>query len=266
MVTGCTGFLGGAVVRELLAAGAEVVGLVRDRGMTVGLTGRVHIVRGRVEDTFRIYSALAVYEATAVFHLASANPNEPDHGTAAVVDAVRRYDPLTPIVMARPGGAPLGVSSPVPLGVAQFAELFGGGDRKTFRVVPSTILSLVTGDRTPLAGEGVARDFVFVRDAARAVLLLSESLASRSEPRVEALTFRSGWVLDDRAMAAAVRDVYDGRTPAVAPTELTLNPLGWSPAVSLRDGLAETIDWYREFLRARLFGTKPAGPPRRAAA
>ena len=42
--------------------------------------------------------------------------------------------------------------------------------------------------------------------------------------------------------------------------------LGWEPRVDLDDGLARTIAWYREFLRTRFFGTRPVGPPQRAAA
>ena len=74
-VTGCTGFLGTWVSRELLAAGADVVGLVRDTvrdGDFVRdrLFERMSIVRGRVEDGFRLRQAFAVHEVDAVFHLA----------------------------------------------------------------------------------------------------------------------------------------------------------------------------------------------------
>src|SRR5436305_1863677 len=90
------------------------------------------------------------------------------------------------------------------LGGAVVRDLLAGGDRKTFRVVPSTISSLAGGDRSAVAPQEAARDFVFVRDAARACLLLAGTLADRAEPCVEDLTFRSGWVLTDREMAAAV--------------------------------------------------------------
>jgi CDP-glucose 4,6-dehydratase len=106
-VTGCTGFLGSAVVRELLAAGAGVVGLVRDRAAAAAFArrtpaGRAWAVHGRAEDVFRLHSALAVYEVGAVFHLTAATPNQPDRGAAAVVEAARRYDPRVPVVLARP--------------------------------------------------------------------------------------------------------------------------------------------------------------------
>lgn len=75
LVTGCTGFLGTWAVRELLAAGASVTGLVRGRESDSEffrdrLFTRIRVIRGRVEDVFRLRYALAVHEIDAVFHLA----------------------------------------------------------------------------------------------------------------------------------------------------------------------------------------------------
>jgi len=273
LVTCCTGFLGSAVVRELLARGAEVVGLVRDRVADAEfarhkLAGRVHVVHGRAEDTFRVHSALAVYEASGVFHLAAADPNKPDRATPLVLEAVRRFDPRVPVVVARPSPAPdvAPVSVAVPVGVARFGELFGGGDRNAFRVVPATAIGLLTGERGGGTSDGPARDFVPVRDAARACVAVAEALSSDPRPRVLDATFRSGWVATDREMAAAVREAFAGRPPHLAITDPPANPFGWHPAVGPAAALAATIDWYREFVRTRSFGTPLAAPPRRAAA
>jgi CDP-glucose 4,6-dehydratase len=257
LVTGSTGLLGGWVTRELLAAGAEVVGLVRDRAADAALA---HFTKdhfrplfGRVEDAFRLYSALAVHEIAAVFHLAGA-------GDATVLEAVRLYNPQVPVVTARPA-ADSAESVPtrrVPLGIARFGELFGGGDRKTFRVVPATIVSLVTGDLSAAAGNYDARDFVYAPDAARACLLLAEVLAADPHPHAMDLTFRSGWRFDDHGMAAAVRCVFDGHSVEPAADESFENPLRWRPALSLSESLSETVTWYRGFLRTRFFGTRAA--------
>jgi nucleoside-diphosphate-sugar epimerase len=263
LVTGCTGLLGGGVVRELLAAGAEVVGLVRDRaaGPAHRPKERFRPVHGRVEDAFRLYSALAVHEVTAVFHLAGpADPSEPDRRTPTVLEAVRLYDPRVPVVTARPAAEPppANPTPHVPLGIVRFGELFGGGDRKTSRVVPGTVASLITGDRTPAAGTGAPRDFVYAADAARACLLLADAVAADPHPHLCDLTFRSGWRFDDREMAAAVRAVFDGRAEQCPAGERTENPLGWRPAATLAEALAETVAWYREFLLARFLGTRAA--------
>lgn len=269
LVTGCTGFLGGAVVRELLARGAVVVGLVRDRAAGDAFTrhqlaGRAHVVRGRTEDLFRVHSALAVHEAGAVFHLAA--NDLADRGTATVLEAVRRYDPRVPVVTARPAGAAPVADCPVALGVARFGELFGGGDRNPDRVVPATIHTVLTGGRVVPTGDTPARDFVHVADAARACVLLAEAVGVRGGPHVRDEEFRSGWAFTGRGMAAAVRDVLAGRDLLPIPTELPANPMGWSPSLKFTVALAETIDWYRDSLHARASGRRPVDPPHRAAA
>lgn len=255
LVTGCTGLLGGCVARELLAGGAEVVGLMRDRatGLTHLSSERFRPIYGRVEDSFRLYSALAVHEIAAVFHLAGA-------GDPTVLEAVRLYNPRVPVVTARPSGdSPEATPEPrLPLGVARFGELFGGGDRKTFRIVPATVISLVTGDRSAAAARDGSHDFVYAADAARACLLLAEALVADRRPHLEDITFRSGWHLDDREMAAAVRATFDGRRVSEPVAEPPDNPLGWQAAAPLAQALSETVAWYREFLQTRFFGTRAA--------
>jgi CDP-glucose 4,6-dehydratase len=254
LVTGCTGFLGGAVARELFALGAEVVGLVNDRPAPdifgEGQSGRVHFVRGRTDNVFRLHSAMAVHEITAVFHLAAHDPFAEDRGTPTVLQAAKLYSRRVPVVTARP-------LSPLPatqtegpetgLSVARFGEVFGPGDRKLFRTVPATAIGLLTGDGAAAPVDGPARDFVFVRDAARACLRVAEATVADGPGEY---AFRSGWLLSDRQMNAAVRAVYAhqpvGPPDGVPPT----NPLGWRPERPLDEAIGETIAWYREFLRA----------------
>ena len=251
LVTGCTGFLGGAVTRELLARGADVVGLVNERPATdifgPQQSGRVQFVRGRTDNIFRLHSAMAVHEVAAVFHLASHDPGASDRGTPAVLQAANLYSRRVPIVTARPLPQ-LAIVQPDEqrderLGVVRFGEVFGPGDRKLFRVVPATALSLLTGDAGPLPPEGPARDFVFVRDAARACLRAAEG------PPGE-FAFRSGWLMTDRQMASAVRDACAGRPIEAPDSAPSANPLGWQPQQALGEALNETLAWYREFLRA----------------
>jgi CDP-glucose 4,6-dehydratase len=75
-VTGATGLMGGWLVKRLLAEGADVVALVRDRVprtmfMTEGLGDRVTIVQGCVEDLALLRRALSEYAINTVFHLAA---------------------------------------------------------------------------------------------------------------------------------------------------------------------------------------------------
>lgn len=244
LVTGCAGFLGGAVARSLLARslldrGATVVGLVHRTPTDLHRRPHFETIRGRAEDTFRVYSALAVHSVDTVFHLAAGPVFASDRVAASVVEAVRRFDPTVPVVMAHPDdGLTLArVNVPVPLGVARFGEVFGPGDRRLFRTVPS----ILSGD--PRRSTDVPRDFVYLDDAARALLALGESLDRKPHLRDE--TFRSGWTLSDRQMATAVRDVTDGRPALLLTASVPPNPLDWHPARAFADAMAATIAWYQ---------------------
>src|SRR5205814_608456 len=141
---------------------------------------------------------------------------------------------------------------------SDLGEVFGGGDRKTFRVVPATAIGLITGDGSPPAEPGGPRDFVYAPDAARALLRLAESVAAVPRPHLQDVAFRSGWQFDGGGMANAVRAVFDGRAAGVSENGPPDNPLGWRRATTLAGALSETVAWYREFLRGRSFGTRAA--------
>jgi CDP-glucose 4,6-dehydratase len=117
LVTGATGLLGGWVVRELLARGAQVVTLVRDWVPEAflhgeGLTERVSVVRGAVEDMGVLERVLGEYEVDAVFHLAAqtivgiANRNPIStfesniRGTWCLLEACRRSPKVRRVVVA----------------------------------------------------------------------------------------------------------------------------------------------------------------------
>jgi CDP-glucose 4,6-dehydratase len=116
-VTGATGLVGGWLVRQLLAAGADVVCLVRDwvpRSELVAdrLIDRVRVVRGDVRNQKTIERALGEYEIATVLHLAAqtivgvANRNPVStldtniRGTWALLEACRRSPTVQQVVIA----------------------------------------------------------------------------------------------------------------------------------------------------------------------
>lgn len=76
LVTGCTGLVGSWLSAELVAQGAEVVGLVRDHVPNsnlyrMGLDRRIDIARGDICDYETCLRVINEYEVDTVFHLAA---------------------------------------------------------------------------------------------------------------------------------------------------------------------------------------------------
>ena len=73
-VTGITGFVGSALAQKLVSLKARVIGLVRDEVIEsnfhrLGLDKKVTVVRGDLEDYFRLERTLNEYEVETVYHL-----------------------------------------------------------------------------------------------------------------------------------------------------------------------------------------------------
>ncbi len=117
LVTGATGLVGGWLVKALVAAGADVVCLVRDwipdcELVRSGHLDKVKIVRGDVVDQNRLERALGEYEIDTVIHLAAqtivgiANRNPVStfeaniQGTWCLLEACRRSPKVRQIVIA----------------------------------------------------------------------------------------------------------------------------------------------------------------------
>jgi CDP-glucose 4,6-dehydratase len=76
LVTGCTGFIGSWLTAGLIAAGADVIGLVRDWVPESNLVrspqlGQVTVIRGDVGDYALLERSMAEYEVELVYHLAA---------------------------------------------------------------------------------------------------------------------------------------------------------------------------------------------------
>ena len=130
LVTGCTGFLGWVLTRDLLAKEAQVVGLVRD-GVPQsllhrnGLSGCIDTVRGSVEDYDVVERAINEYDIEVVFHLAAqalvgvANRNPLStfetniKGTWVIAEACRRC-PRPPLLVIASSDKAYGANSSLP--------------------------------------------------------------------------------------------------------------------------------------------------------
>jgi CDP-glucose 4,6-dehydratase len=150
----------------------------------------------------------------------------------------------------------------LPVGVTRCANLYGGGDLNWSRIVPGTIRSAIRGERPIIRSDGTPlHDYLYVQDAVYAYLTLAEQL---DEPEVRGAAFNFGMddpksVLEIVQAIIAISDHLE-LEPVVlgnAPNEIQAQymdsskarrVLGWIPRYSLKEGLREALEWYRELL------------------
>lgn len=153
----------------------------------------------------------------------------------------------------------------LPLAIARCGNIFGRGDLNWSRVVPGTLRLALEGKPPVLRSDGTfTRDYIYLEDVATAYLDLAEA-SPRDGVRGEAFNFgpeRPLSVLDIvRATLAAVgrpdlEPVIQSRAKAeirdqYLSAEKAGRILGWRPAYTLEQGLADTAAWYRDFLGSR---------------
>jgi len=310
LVTGATGFLGGALVARLLDQGAEVVALVRDmvpqsRFQSTDLASRTKVVRGVLEDYELIERVLNEYAVDTVFHLAAqaivgvANRNPLStfeaniKGTWVLLEACRRTPTVERMVLASSdkaygdhdtlpyredfalqGRHPYDVSKScadlialsyaatykLPVSITRCGNLFGPGDLNTNRIVPGTCLSIADGEPPIIRSDGSpVRDYVFVEDIVSGYLQLAEHMGDAGVVG-RAFNFGTGEPVSalDLVRRILAASGHVGLEPVVQnnahgeiqaqylSSALAAEKLGWTPAASLDQRLAQTFLWYRE--------------------
>jgi CDP-glucose 4,6-dehydratase len=301
------------LVKRLVAAGADVVCLIRDWVPQSELVRsrdieHVKVVRGDICDQGILERALGEYEIDTVFHLAAqtivgiANRNPVStfesniRGTWAVLEAARRSPAVRQIVVASSdkaygdqptlpyeevaplaGRHPYDVSKScadliaqayaktydLPVGITRCGNFYGGGDLNWSRIVPGTIRSLMAGQRPVIRSDGkLIRDYFYVEDGAAAYMLLAEKLAGDATIRGHAFNFSNELQVTvlqlvdslSKAMGSSLKpDIHNEAKNEIQHQYLSAakarSMLDWKPLFSLDQGLAKTVDWYREFLR-----------------
>jgi len=151
----------------------------------------------------------------------------------------------------------------LPVAVTRFANMYGGGDLHLSRLVPECVLSALRGRAPVIRSDGTSeRDYLYVEDAAEAYLAILELL---EDGRGAGEAFNAGGDRPHSALEVAelvcrlagtgvAPDVRGTGTPPgevarqwVDSTKLRTMS-GWEPRVSLEEGLARTVDWYRRYL------------------
>lgn len=151
----------------------------------------------------------------------------------------------------------------LPVAVTRCGNLYGGGDLNWNRVVPGTIRSVLRGQRPVIRSDGkYVRDYFYVEDAAAALIALAEKMSEEKHRCLAGSAFNFS---DERPLTVIdlVRKILNLMESGLKPiiqnkvqneirrqylsSRKARAKLGWRPAFGLDEGLARTIDWYRNF-------------------
>ena len=148
--------------------------------------------------------------------------------------------------------------------VTRCGNFFGGGDLNWNRLVPGSIRSIVRGAPPIIRSDGgYVRDYIYVGDAVGAYIMLAQQLAARPELAGEAFNFSNESQLTVKELVELIVEAMEGSQAPKILNEVSneiqkqylsakkaREMLGWKPLYTMREGLEETIAWYREFFRA----------------
>jgi CDP-glucose 4,6-dehydratase len=154
----------------------------------------------------------------------------------------------------------------LPVAVTRFANIYGGGDLSFSRLVPEAVCGAIDGRPPVLRSDGSpVRDLLYVEDAASAYLAIADAL-DRDEVRGEA--FNAGGERPYSVLEIVETITRLAGTGVVPEIRGSGNPegeidkqyvdatkirelCGWTPRVSLEEGVRRTLEWYREHPEVR---------------
>ena len=155
----------------------------------------------------------------------------------------------------------------LPVAVARFASLYGGGDFSRSRLVPGVVAAALSGTSPVIRSDGSPeRDFLYVEDAVAAQLAIARALELGPDDApgpASGEAFNAGGGQPHRVLDVAGRICTLAGTGVVPEVRGHADPAGeterrwvdaskltaltgWEPRVSLTAGIERTIAWYRE--------------------
>ena len=148
----------------------------------------------------------------------------------------------------------------VPVAVTRCANLYGGGDLNTSRLVPEVVRAILTGGRPVIRSDGSPeRDYLYVEDAVGAYLAITDGIdagvaageafnAGSGRPRsvldlVQTIARVAGSDVEPEICGSGIPNAEIDRQ--YVDISKIRERCGWAPSVELDDGVGRTIEWYR---------------------
>lgn len=150
----------------------------------------------------------------------------------------------------------------LPIAITRCGNIYGGGDLNFNRIVPGTIQSLIANERPIIRSDGkYVRDYIYIKDVIAAYMVLAENL-HRIDVQGQAFNFSTNNRLNvlqvvehikkimQKDIEADIQNTAKAEIPAqYLSSEKAENVLGWKAKYGIEEGLQETIEWYKNFIK-----------------
>lgn len=173
-----------------------------------------------------------------------------------------QFNPSTPYAVSRAAGD-MSLKTFVdaydfPAVSTRAANVYGPG-QQLYRIIPRTILYILTGQKLQLHGGGVSkRSFIHIRDVSEATwdIMANGNNGDTYHISTNDIVTIRGLVeqicetmnVDFETCVDVAEDRLGKDQAYILGSEKIRNELGWSDKISLVDGLGETIDWVKNNL------------------
>ena len=147
----------------------------------------------------------------------------------------------------------------LPVSIVRCGNIYGPGDFNFSRIVPDAIRCMLSGRKLKIRSDGkFTRDYVYVKDIVDGYILIAENLAqgrfagesfnfSNEDPITVKSLVENIYALTGKKPFYQIlnKAVYEIKHQYLASGKAR-KMLGWKPSYTLKQGLEETICWYRK--------------------
>ena len=153
----------------------------------------------------------------------------------------------------------------LPVAVTRNANTYGGGDLNLSRIIPDAIRCILQKKEFIIRSDGTPeRDYMYVEDAVDGYIMVAEQI-EREDIKGEAFNFGTGRPISVLDLFGNIAELCG--KPYLKPTILggakneidrqylaidkAKERLNWEPKYTLKQGLEETINWYKKYFESQ---------------
>lgn len=151
----------------------------------------------------------------------------------------------------------------LPVCITRCGNLYGPGDLNFNRIIPGTIRSILNGENPIIRSDGsYIRDYFYVKDGALAYKMLAEKMyeldifgesfnfSNEIQVTVLELVEKIIKIMESSLKPKVLRITKNEIKHQYLSALKAKSTLNWHPQYTLEEGLRETVDWYRVFLKS----------------